>query len=168
MLAVLACFVIGDARADDLAEALGEPYYTGRIIPTPQKCRLLSSELTLADANLHQARAAILLDAKSPGAIRFGAEEFADRIARAAELTEFSVREWDGSTAPPGFDAYIAVGLAGDKSLSGLSGYDRAWEGESRPEGYHIRPTRIGAHPALLVAGNDARGAFYGLSLIHI
>ena len=152
-------------QACDLTAALGEPYYTGRVIPTPQRCRLLSSELPLADASSHQARAAILLDTNAPAALRLGVENFAGRVARAAELAEFPVREWDGWNLPAGFDAYIAVGLVGDMWMSKLVGYDRAWEKESEQENcYHIRPTRIGGRPALLLAGKDARGAFYGLA----
>lgn len=160
---LLACLLRESACARDLTAALGEPYYTGRIIPTPQKCRLLSSELPLADAGAHQVRAIILLDSTAP-AVSWGAETFARRIARAAELPEFPTSRWDGVDLPSRYDACIVVGLVGDLALSRLPGYDSSWERAPKPESYHIRPTHVAGRPALLVAGTDGRGAAYGLA----
>lgn len=165
VLALLALMhlLAGPAQARDLTAALGEPYYTGRIIPTPRECRLLSSELPLADAAERRARAAILLTANAP-AVHWGAETFARRVSRAAELPGFPISQWDGLNLPSGSDAYIAVGLVGDPALSRLPGYDSGWERQPKPEGYHIRPTHIAGRPALLVAATDGRGAAYAMA----
>jgi hypothetical protein len=151
------------ACSEDLTAALGEPYYTGRIIPTPQKCRLLSTELPLADAASRKPLAAILRTSDLP-AVRFGVESFAGRIARAAELSEFPVVEWDAVRLPEGFDGYIIVGVAGDRALTKTPGYDPAWADSEREDEYHIRPTRLAGKPAILVVGRDPRGAYYGLA----
>ncbi len=120
-------------------------FYTGQVIPTPQKLSLAPEAWDLGRDGLQ-----LLLPPQAGAAERIAAETVANRIryltGRAPAIREV--------TSLPSSGAFIALGLPGSATTP------------DRPEGYVIRPRENGTARGLVVVGRDAAGLTFAAQTV--
>ncbi len=130
------------------ADPLMMPYYTGRILPSPQKAEYL-------DAFLPMSRVALVVgnDVENPAPLL---DLLKDRIARYGGAAE--------TVSAPGADAVSVISLGDTEIARQVKGLPAV---PAREQGYILQCAEAGGKPLIILKGRDRLGLVWAISSLN-